>query len=58
MSYAIYKVGVVGGGNMGGGIAALLARQGLPVVVKEANDTSALKVLDEIFARFQNWYDR
>ncbi len=58
MSYAIFKVGVVGGGTMGGGIAALVARQGLPVIVKEENEELAIRACNGIFARFQNWYDK
>ncbi len=35
---AIYKVGVVGGGTMGAGIAQLISYGGTPVVLKEIND--------------------
>ncbi|MDP3725962.1 MAG: 3-hydroxyacyl-CoA dehydrogenase NAD-binding domain-containing protein [bacterium] len=58
MSYAIFKVGIVGGGTMGGGVAALIARQGLPVIVKEGNEELAIRAHDGIFARFQGWYDK
>lgn len=58
MSYVVTKVGVIGGGTMGGGIAALAARQGLPVVVKEANQELAEKAQENIYGRFEKWYYR
>ena len=63
MDHVILKVGVVGGGTMGiggergGGIVPLIARQGVPVVLKEANEEledQARKRLDAVFSR---WYD-
>ncbi|MFE5620709.1 3-hydroxybutyryl-CoA dehydrogenase [Streptomyces virginiae] len=41
MSGAIRRVGVVGGGQMGAGIAEVCARAGLDTVVCEAGDTAA-----------------
>jgi 3-hydroxyacyl-CoA dehydrogenase len=43
MSYTIRKVGVIGSGTMGGGIATLLAGVGIPVVLLDiaAKDTQA-----------------
>ncbi len=35
---AIYKVGVVGGGTMGAGIAQVISYSGTPVVLKEINE--------------------
>ncbi|MBI1952874.1 MAG: hypothetical protein HYS41_01960 [Candidatus Omnitrophica bacterium] len=35
---AIYKVGVVGAGTMGAGIAQVISYNGIPVVLKEVND--------------------
>jgi len=35
---AIYKVGVIGGGTMGAGIAQVISYNGTPVVLKEVND--------------------
>ncbi len=35
---AIYKVGVVGAGTMGAGIAQVISYSGIPVVLKEIND--------------------
>ncbi len=32
---AIYKVGVIGGGTMGAGIAQVISYNGIPVVLKE-----------------------
>lgn len=58
MDYPIFKVGVVGGGTMGGGIAALVARQGLPVVVKEGSDSLAESARKKIHGRFQSWYNK
>ena len=34
---AIYKVGVIGGGTMGAGIAQVLTYNGIPVILKEVN---------------------
>jgi 3-hydroxyacyl-CoA dehydrogenase/enoyl-CoA hydratase/3-hydroxybutyryl-CoA epimerase len=40
---SIDKIGVIGGGIMGGGIAQLAAQQGVSVVIKEVNDELANK---------------
>lgn len=45
---AIYKVGVIGGGAMGQGIASLVAQQGVPVVIKEMNEELAAKARRQI----------
>ncbi len=57
MGYAIRTVGVVGGGTMGGGITALVARSNRPVVVKESNQEFVKKATDNIYSRFQKWFD-
>lgn len=57
MEYVVLQVGVVGGGTMGGGIAALIARQGVPVVVKEENKELVEKARENIYERFQKWHD-
>ncbi|MFB6821835.1 3-hydroxybutyryl-CoA dehydrogenase [Streptomyces virginiae] len=41
MTPSIHRVGVVGGGQMGAGIAEVCARVGLDTVVAEADDTAA-----------------
>ncbi len=55
---AIYKVGIIGGGVMGSGLARLFAREHIPVVVKERTDELAENVgqalsskLDELVTR-------
>lgn len=57
MSYVIRNVGIVGGGTMGGGIAALIARSNRPVIVKEENPDLAKKAEQNIYSRFQKWFD-
>lgn len=57
MGYIIRSVGVVGGGTMGGGIAALVARSNRPVVVKEENQDLAKRAEKNIHSRFQKWFD-
>jgi 3-hydroxyacyl-CoA dehydrogenase/enoyl-CoA hydratase/3-hydroxybutyryl-CoA epimerase len=52
---AIYKVAVIGGGAMGQGIAALVARQGIPVVIKEINDELAGKARAKVQHKFDAW---
>lgn len=52
---AIYKVGVIGGGAMGAGIATLVARQGIPVIIKEINDELAQKALKWSHKKFDSW---
>lgn len=55
----IYKVGVVGGGVMGRGIAQLVAYSGkLPVVVKEANQELADKSREQIQKSLDNLVKR
>jgi len=54
----IFKVGIVGGGAMGGGIAALIAKHGVPVIVKEATPELAEKARQGIYGRFEKWYQR
>ncbi|MFB6860424.1 3-hydroxybutyryl-CoA dehydrogenase [Streptomyces virginiae] len=48
MSGAIRRVGVVGGGQMGAGIAEVCARAGLDTVVCEADDTAALAARERV----------
>ncbi len=55
---AIYKVAVIGGGAMGQGIASLVARQGIPVVIKETNDQLAEKALQKVHQKFDSWVSR
>ncbi|MCE4946451.1 MULTISPECIES: 3-hydroxybutyryl-CoA dehydrogenase [Streptomyces] len=50
MSAAVERVGVVGGGQMGAGIAEVCARAGLDTVVCEANATAARTARDRISA--------
>lgn len=58
MGYAIRTVGVVGGGGtMGGGIAALTARSNRPVVALEGNADLAKRAEENIYSRFQKWFD-
>lgn len=45
---AIYKVGVVGAGTMGAGIAQVISYGGIPVVLKEVNDQALQKGLGTI----------
>ncbi len=55
MVYPIYQVGVVGGGTMGGGIALVTVRKGLPVILKEANKDLADKTRDVLTKRMEGW---
>ncbi|MBI2633117.1 MAG: hypothetical protein HYW78_01875 [Parcubacteria group bacterium] len=55
---AIYKVGVVGGGAMGQGIAMLIAQQGIQVVVKEMNTELASKAQEKMFKRIGSAVER
>src|SRR3989344_2690 len=48
MTKAIYKVGVIGGGTMGRGIALLISQKGIPVVIKEVNRELADKSLRSV----------
>ncbi|MGW5113966.1 3-hydroxybutyryl-CoA dehydrogenase [Streptomyces noursei] len=50
MSAVVERVGVVGGGQMGAGIAEVCARAGLDTVVCEANATAARTARDRISA--------
>ncbi len=45
---AIYKVGVIGGGTMGAGIAQVVSFSGIPVVLKEINEQALQKGLATI----------
>lgn len=56
MVYPIRKVGVVGGGTMGSGIAAVIARY-RPVIVKEENQALAEKAKETICRSFQRAFD-
>ena len=54
----IDRVGVVGGGQMGAGIAEVCAKAGVDVIVHEVNDDLAaqsLQVLGEMYADYQRY---
>ncbi len=51
---AIERVGVVGGGLMGAGIAEVCARQGLEVIVVESDDAAVKAGRDRIEASLAN----
>ena len=44
-NYGIKQVGIVGGGQMGGGVAEVMAKAGLQTVIKEVNAELAEKIL-------------
>ena len=50
---AIKKVGVIGAGLMGGGIATVFANAGLPVTVMEANAEALAKGLDMVKSGYE-----
>ncbi len=52
---SVYKVAIVGGGTMGLDLAALVARQDMPVVVKEINDALAGRVREKFDQRVEGW---
>lgn len=54
----VYKVAIVGGGTMGLELAALVARQDMPVVVKEVNDSLAGRVREKFDQRVESWLSR
>lgn len=54
----ISSVAVIGGGRMGGEIAALCASKGFPTFVKEVNAELALQAEKKIRGSFQRWLDR
>lgn len=54
----INKVAVIGGGTMGLDLAALIVRQDMPVVVKEANDELASRVRVKFDQRVAGWLSR
>lgn len=54
----IYKVAVIGGGTMGSDLAALIARQDIPVVVKEINDELAGRVREKFDQRVEGWLSK
>lgn len=54
----IYKVAVIGGGTMGADLAALIARQDVPVVVKELNIELAEILKNKINQRVDGWRER
>lgn len=55
---SIYKVAVIGGGTMGADLAALVARQDMPVVVKELNDELAKRLKDRLDQRINGWLEK
>jgi len=46
------KVGVIGGGIMGGAIAQVISLAGIPVIIKEINETFLEKSLEQIRSQF------
>ncbi|MET9414330.1 3-hydroxybutyryl-CoA dehydrogenase [Streptomyces klenkii] len=58
MSASIQRVGVVGGGRMGAGIAEVCARAGLGTVVCEADATAARAARDRVTASLERAVDR
>src|SRR3989338_6497450 len=54
----IYKAAVVGGGAMGAEIAQVITYSGLPVVLKEVNDSLAQKALEKIRRIYQGRLDK
>jgi len=50
----IYKAAVVGGGAMGGGIAQVITYSGIPVVVKDIDDTAVQKALDKVRSIYES----
>ncbi|MBI6545682.1 MAG: 3-hydroxyacyl-CoA dehydrogenase, partial [Cyanobacteria bacterium NC_groundwater_1444_Ag_S-0.65um_54_12] len=51
---SIFKVGIVGGGAMGGGIAQVISAAGLPVVIKDLDQTlvdKGLRAAYEVYDR-------
>ncbi|MBI2024539.1 MAG: hypothetical protein HYT03_00390 [Candidatus Harrisonbacteria bacterium] len=55
----IYKIGVVGGGAMGSGIATLAIRKGgIPVVIKEANSELASAAKSRVLQNFDSLYKK
>jgi 3-hydroxybutyryl-CoA dehydrogenase len=55
---AVERVGVIGGGIMGGGIAEVCARSGLDVVLVEVDDASARRADDRIGASLARAVER
>jgi len=55
---SIYKVAVIGGGTMGADLAALVARQDMPVVVKEVNAELAERLRVRLDQRIDGWLER
>ena len=55
---SILKVAVIGGGTMGLDIAALLARQGMPVTVKEITTATADTAQKKFSGRVESWLTR
>ena len=49
----INKVGVIGAGLMGGGIATVFANAGLPVTIVEANETALARGLEAVKAQYE-----
>ena len=55
---SIYKVAVIGGGTMGADLAALVARQDMPVVVKELNADLAGRFQERLHQRIDSWMEK
>ncbi|MBI2095670.1 MAG: 3-hydroxyacyl-CoA dehydrogenase [Candidatus Omnitrophica bacterium] len=54
----IYKAAVIGGGAMGAEIAQVITYSGLPVVLKEVDDSLARKALEKIRRIYQGRVDK
>jgi len=54
----INKVGVVGAGLMGGGIATVFANAGLPVTIVEANEAALARGLEAVKAQYESGVKR
>lgn len=54
----IYKVAVIGAGTMGQDLAALMARQKMPVAIKDINPEAVKKAVQNIHKRVDSWAAR
>ncbi len=54
----IYKVGVVGAGSMGGGIAQVISYSGLPVIIKDIDEERAKTGLEAARKIYQSRVDK
>lgn len=54
----IFKIVIIGGGAMGADLAALMARQNLPVVIKELNLELAKRAKEKVCQRIDGWVQK